>query len=163
MDFNVEVDRANKSLTINSFEQSTNEDMRGYWVEGFQCLIKVHVEPGRCLLMPFQSRWAPKPFVLTSTRITHGTCLDNGDHFVRQDDWMCKSQSDVDADRLWTGRSVSVPKLRRVGDGQLPNNGRLTTDKWPHPCRIKFIGFVSRVQGRHAHQAVPKSKPDVCL
>ena len=100
---------------------------------------------------------------LTSTRITHGTYLDNGQSFVRQDNWTCKYQSDVDVGRLWTGRSVFIPKLCRAGGDRPPNGGGLAIDKWSFPRSSGFIGLVSRIQGRHAHQAAPKGKFDACL
>lgn len=43
MDFHVEVGKANKSLTIISFEHIAIEDKKDYWIEDFQCFIEVHV------------------------------------------------------------------------------------------------------------------------
>ena len=81
------------------------------WRDDGQCTIRVHTEPRRNLFRPFQSRGAPKMSLLTSTRVTHVTYVDNGETFLRQDKWTCKTPTDVDLGRYWVGRIVFMPQM----------------------------------------------------
>ena len=83
---------------------------RDYLIIGQQCAMMIHQKPRRSLFRPFQGFGAPKLGTLTSTRVTHGTFIDNETAFLRQDNWTCKSSHDLDIGRSWTGRTIFMPK-----------------------------------------------------
>ena len=115
MNFNVHLDRADKSLTINQFIRPIGSD---HLQTGSQCIMTVHVQPRRCLFTFFRSRGAPQFKFLTSIRVTHGVFIDIGEGFIKHGNWTQRMGQTIDF-----GRALGWPHC--VPDGIYHNRAIL--------------------------------------
>ena len=99
-------DRSDKSLKINAIIEVVKDE----WRNDEQCVIRHHKQPRMKLFSPFQVAGCPSMSSLTSTRITHGQYIDNGEQFMIQDNWTCRSTQWRNLKRVWVGRIVFIPK-----------------------------------------------------
>ena len=58
---------------------------------------------------------------VTSTRITHGTFIEDGSTSTKQDNWTCKSSCYIDVGKFWIGKTMCIPKVNEVHDANRPS------------------------------------------
>ena len=109
-DLHIASGRASKSFTINALNQGATRVAEDRWVIDSQCIIKVHEVPRRSWFRPYQAKGAPGLSNFTSPRITHAKFAD-GETFMRRDNWVCKTEVDLDMGRPWTGRTVFISRV----------------------------------------------------
>lgn len=129
MDVAIASCRASKSRTINSIIEGAQDR----WVIGSQCIMKIHEVPRRCLFRHFQAQGAPNLSSLTSSRIAHGK-FEDGETFMRQDTWACKTEADLDMGRPWTGRIVFIPRMSTMSGKPGPIGNSVTFDSQKMPA-----------------------------
>ncbi len=76
-------------------------------------VVRTHTRPRYCLFTPLRVGGSPPVRALTAVRITTGRCCDNGDKFVRRDNWTTRSTAHLRLDRAWTG---TTRFLKRSGE-----------------------------------------------
>ena len=67
-----------------------------------------HDCPRRQLFTPLRVRGAPPARALTSTRITRGRFVDDGEEFHRVDSWRARESAHLDLGRPWTGTTSFI-------------------------------------------------------
>ena len=91
-------------------------------------VIREHRRPRTALFTPIRVAGAPPAKALTATRITRGVYLDNGESFVRTDNWTTRGTAHLCLSRRWVG---STTFLRRASESFVsePFCGRLSLDR----------------------------------
>ena len=69
-------------------------------------LKRKHAKPRRELFTPMRVDGQPPASALTSTRVTKGKFLDNGEEFVIVDEWTARRTAHRDMGRWWTGETM---------------------------------------------------------
>ena len=77
-------------------------------------VTRVHERPRTELFTPLRVRGAPPARVLTSTRITSGRFLDNGEDFNFTDSWRARATAHRDLGRPWVGSTTFVKMSREA-------------------------------------------------
>ena len=66
----------------------------------------LHVIPRRTLVTPLRVQGTPPGRRLTACRLTEGVFCDNGEQFVRRDNWTSRASAHADLRRRWTGSTT---------------------------------------------------------
>ena len=115
------VDRAStapKLAGIKLFNDGVSGDPQGgpndMWhavnagLENSITITRVHEKTRTELFTPLRVRGAPPARALTSTRITSGTFIDNGESFTLTDSWRARASAHRDLGRPWVGSTTFV-------------------------------------------------------
>jgi len=88
---------------VASKEEEEQEGLGG-WI----CIV--HSRPRLCLATPLRVKGVPPVKALTSTRVTTGRYVDNGEAFRVVDNWTARAQAHAELERRWTGCSWFLAK-----------------------------------------------------
>ncbi len=87
--------------------RKTQED--AWKIEGYG-VIREHRRPRTTLFTPLRVAGAPPGKALTSTRVTRGEHLDDGESFVRTDNWTTRGTAHLCLSRRWVGSTTFLMK-----------------------------------------------------
>ena len=73
------------------------------WAQSGESLARTHSRPRSQMFTPMRVAGSPPAKALTSTRITTGVFLDNGEAFRIVDEWRGRGDCHRDLHRTWTG------------------------------------------------------------
>ena len=82
------------------------EDVGELQIDEHGQATRQHLKPRQCLFTPTRVKGAPPGRALTAMRVTRGKYCDNGEAFVRCDNWTSRATAHMSLGRRWVGTTT---------------------------------------------------------